>query len=1063
MCNKLQASKTQRRPTGPELGLGSSRGRPRDFITCSYRANFKDQMRPHVTSERRIGGDISPTSFSGWSSPFCESRGFSSSSLLHDDAPTLLRWPVLAPTRRSEQRVEGLNFSKLWLKGRTQAGDVNFSALCSLPALKIMDLNSNDFSGPFPSSLYECTQLETLALSANLFVGGLPEAIDNLPALRRLDLSFNNFSGAIPSSFGHLTHLQELNLVANLLNETIPSFLGNLSKLERLNLAYNPFSNSASIPPELGNLTELSEIWLAGCNLHGAIPDSLGNLLKVSNLDLSFNMLTGRFGSSLTSLKSLTQLELYNNHLEGPVPSSLGNLTLLANFDVSMNMLAGPLPISISQLHHLTSFHVYQNLLTGPFPSSLAIFPLLKQISMFNNSFNGPLPSNLGTVSKLEILDVSYNDFTGTLPGFLCSGGVLQEIAAMNNRFDGAIPSTLGNCPPLQRVRLNNNLLSGAVPSGLWGSPALVFLQLDNNNLEGTITPEIRGAHNLSTLKLDSNHFSGSLPFEMYSLWNLSFISVSNNNFSGIISPEVGKLHHLSNLYIQSNSFSGIIPVKLAQCTQLSVLQLADNAFVGGIPSSLASLSAINVLNLSHNQLSGGIPAELSELRLTNFDISYNNLSGPVPSGFMNGAFDGSFVGNADLCGRNLMGIRPCDVSSNKSPSKIFLRVLLGATFGAALILLIVGMVFLYRVHGPQLKSVIQGKKGGESGPSSASIPWRVTSFHKVQYGELDIVSRLDDDNLILGSGGAGTVYKAVLSNGQTVAIKKLRKGSGNEGSEDDKGFKVEVATLGKIRHKNIVKLLCTCSNKDTKLLVYEYMPNGSLGDMLHHNPGYGSTNLALDWPSRYKIALGAAQGLAYLHHDCSPPIVHRDVKSNNILLDAHLNAYVADFGVAKVMENYLGADNTNCSAAFTARVAGSYGYIAPEHAYTPKVTEKSDIYSFGVVLLELVTGKKPVDWDVFGDNMDIVRWTRGKLATAEDAGEVLDAGLVPCWREGMLMLLRVAMLCTCALPMNRPSMREVVDMLLDADPARFSSTPLKSSKSVGAHAYKGLALLALP
>lgn len=966
----------------------------------------------------------------------------------------------------NEQRVQGLNFTNLGLQGRG-AAEVNFSALCSLPVLNFVDLTYNDFSGSFPASLYECTQLHTLVLSANLFVGGLPDLIDTLSFLRTLDLSYNNFSGTIPSSFGHLAQLQVLNLVNNLLNDTIPSFVGNLSNLEILNLAYNPFSFLASIPPELGNLTELTQLWLAGCHLHGTIPDSFGNLLRLSNLDLSHNMLMGGIPPSLTNLKSLTQLVLYNNQLEGSIPSSLGNLTQLANFDVSSNMLTGPLPTSISQLHHLTSFHVYQNRLTGPFPSSLAIFPSLKEISMFNNSFTGPLPVSLGALTKLEMFDVSSNNFRGSLPPFLCSGGVLRVIAAMKNTFNGAIPSTYASCPTLERLRLNNNLLSGVVPPGLWGCSALKFLQLDNNNLEGMITSEIREARNLSTLKLDGNHFSGSLPIEVFSLWNLSFISLARNHFSGAIPPEIGKLHHLSNLYIQSNAFSGEIPATVAQCTQLSVLQLADNQFVGGIPSSLASLSAINSLNLSHNQLSGSIPAELSQLRLTNFDVSYNRLSGPIPSDFINTAFDGSFVGNPDLCGGNLMGIRPCDVSSERHPSRTLLRGLLAATFGAALILLVVGMVFLYRLHGPRIKSVIQGKKGCEGGHTSASNPWRVTSFHKVQYGELDIVSRLDDHNLILGSGGAGTVYKAVLSNGQTVAVKKLKKGSNTEDIADDRGFKAEVATLGKIRHKNIVKLLCCCSNKDIKLLVYEYMPNGSLGDMLHHNSlhkGESSTNLALDWPSRYKIALGAAQGLAYLHHDCSPPIVHRDVKSNNILLDASLNACVADFGVAKVMEHYLEADNENCLAAFTARVAGSYGYIAPEHAYTPKVTEKSDIYSFGVVLLELVSGKKPVDAEVFGDNMDIVRWVRGKLAAAEDAGDVLDAGLAACWREGMLMVLRVALLCTCALPLNRPSMRDVVDMLVEADPVRFSSTPLKSSKSVGAyshpHPYTGKAFI---
>eukprot|EP00250_Pteridium_aquilinum_P022040 c25287_g4_i2 orf=239-3382(+) len=953
----------------------------------------------------------------------------------------------------NDYHVEGLNFSGFWLEGHAGSAEVDFSALCRLPAFASMDLTYNNFAGAFPATLYNCSKLHNLSLSANLFEGSLPESIDALAALRSLDLSANNFSGAIPPSFGRLPHLQELNLINNLLNDTIPSFIGNLSTLQVLKLAYNPFSNRATVPAEFGNLTELTYLWLAKCNLQGAIPASLGNLFKLSNLDLSTNRLTGRIEASLTNLKSLTQLELYNNQLEGPIPADMGNLTQLENLDISNNKLTGQVPTSISQLHNLITFHVFQNFLSGPLPSGLALISSLTEISIFNNSFTGPLPQNLGIVSKLEMFDVSTNYFTGPLPPFLCSGGALQEMLVMYNRLDGAIPASYSNCPTLQRVRLNNNKFSGIVPSGLWGSPALYLLQLDNNNLEGSITSEIQNARNLSMLKLDSNSFSGSLPVEMFGLWNLTFISLSNNHFSGIIPPEIGELHHLSSLYLQFNTFSGEVPATLAKCSQLTVLQLAYNQFSGTIPSSLASLSAINSLNLSHNQFSGSIPAEISNLRLTGFDVSYNHLSGPVPSGFIDGAFDGSFVGNLDLCGRNLMGVRPCNVSTRRAPSKILLRSLLAATFGAALILFIVGIVFLYRLHGPRIKSMIRAKSMSEIGHGSSTNPWRVTSFHKVQYGELDIINCLNNDSLILGSGGAGTVYKAVLSNGQTVAIKKLNKCSTNEESEDDKGFKAEVVTLGKIRHKNIVKLLCCCSNKDTKVLVYEYMPNGSLGDMLHRNPldkRNNSANLALDWPSRYKIALGAAQGLAYLHHDCSPPIVHRDVKSNNILLDAHLNACVADFGVAKVMPEYLG-DNANCSAAFTARVAGSYGYIAPEHAYTAKVTEKSDIYSFGVVLLELVTGKKPVMPEVYGENMDIVRWVRGRLAVAEDAGEVLDSGLAACWREGMLMTLRVALFCTSALPVSRPSMREVVDMLVEADPARFSSTPLKSSKSLGA------------
>lgn len=310
-----------------------------------------------------------------------------------------------------------------------------------------------------------------------------------------------------------------------------------------------------------------------------------------------------------------------------------------------------------------------------------------------------------------------------------------------------------------------------------------------------------------------------------------------------------------------------------------------------------------------------------------------------------------------------------------------------------------------------------------------------LTSFHKLGFSEYEILSGLDEDNVI-GSGGSGRVYRTTLRNGETVAIKKLWNNNERGEGRNDRAFKAEVATLGKIRHKNIVKLLCCCSSKDTKLLVYEYMPNGSLGDLLH-----GTKAGILDWPSRYKIALGAAQGLAYLHHDCAAPIVHRDIKCNNILLDADFEAHVADFGVAKVMDQL--AEDTAAAASSSVKphdqslvsgIAGSYGYIAPEHAYTNKVTEKSDIYSFGVVLLELVTGKKPV-LPEFGDNTDIVKWVCTKISSNEGVMEVLDSRLADSSKDDMLLVLRVALLCTNALPLNRPSMREVVEMLVEANP----------------------------
>ncbi|KAG0489415.1 hypothetical protein HPP92_008226 [Vanilla planifolia] len=305
---------------------------------------------------------------------------------------------------------------------------------------------------------------------------------------------------------------------------------------------------------------------------------------------------------------------------------------------------------------------------------------------------------------------------------------------------------------------------------------------------------------------------------------------------------------------------------------------------------------------------------------------------------------------------------------------------------------------------------------------------WTLTSFHKLGFSEYEILDCVDEDNVI-GRGASGKVYKAILSNGEAVAVKKLwgscKEADGKEQKEDD-GFEAEVTTLGKIRHKNIVKLWCCCTHKDCKLLVYEYMPNGSLGDLLHSSKGG-----ILDWPTRYRIAVDAAEGLSYLHHDCVPAIVHRDVKSNNILLDGEFRAKVADFGVAKVIGK--GPDSMSV-------IAGSCGYIAPEYAYTLRVNEKSDIYSFGVVILELITGKLPVDAEL--GEKDLVKWV---CATMEHKGidQLLDAKLDLRFKEEISKVLHVGLLCSSSLPINRPSMRRVVKMLLEVRPLEKA----KSSK----------------
>eukprot|EP01018_Ginkgo_biloba_P040762 Gb_38507 [translate_table: standard] len=321
----------------------------------------------------------------------------------------------------------------------------------------------------------------------------------------------------------------------------------------------------------------------------------------------------------------------------------------------------------------------------------------------------------------------------------------------------------------------------------------------------------------------------------------------------------------------------------------------------------------------------------------------------------------------------------------------------------------------------------------------SRNQSWKLTSFHIVEFDESDILERLTEDNVI-GSGAAGTagkVYKVTLGNGKVVAVKKLWNPVKAKAMQD-KEFHAEVDTLGNIRHANIVKLLCCISSEDSeyKLLVYEYVGNGNLFERLH-----GSHGETLEWPIRYKIALGAARGLCYMHHYCSPPIVHRDVKSTNILLDEEFKPKIGDFGLAKVVHNF-GEDQNSMSI-----VGGTYGYIAPEYAYTMRVSEKSDIYSFGVVLLELVSGRQPTDEREFGEQCEIVSWICNRISIDKGVEGVLDWRVEERYKKEMVEMLKVGLLCTTSLPIRRPSMREVVEMLM-CRPQHIANIPTTSSSS---------------
>ncbi|XP_071714800.1 uncharacterized protein [Rutidosis leptorrhynchoides] len=896
------------------------------------------------------------------------------------------------------------------------------SVLCRLTGLKFISLYNNSINGTLSDELTACQSLVHLNLAQNLLTGTLPENLSKLPELKHLDLTGNNFSGDIPASFGQFQKLEVISLVDNLISGKIPAVIGNISTLKQLNLSYNPL-DAGEIPPEIGNLTNLEVLWLTGCNLIGPIPDSLSRLSKLVDLDLAINKLSGSVPSSITELKNVVQIELYNNSLSGELPKTgWSRMTSLRLLDISMNLFTGTVPEELCSLQ-LESLNLYENELGGKFPEIISNSSNLYELRLFGNRFSGTLPKELGINSPLIWIDVSNNLFSGEIPVSLCEKGKLEEILMIHNSFSGQIPASLSKCRSLKRVRLGYNKFSGDVPVEFWGLPQVSLLELVENSFTGVIGKKIAGAGNLSTLNIANNKFSGELPDEFGFLGTLIEFSGSNNQFSGSLPSSIGNLVQLSKLDLHTNKFSGKIPSSIYSLKKLNELNLANNEFSGNIPEKIGELSVLNYLDLSQNQFSGKIPVGLQNLRLNQLNLSSNGLIGDIPPVYAKKTYISSFLGNPGLCG-DIEGL--CD-GKNVTKNRGYVW-LLRAIFILTGCILIVGLGWFY----------FRCKNFKNSKESIDKSKWTLMSFHKLSFSEYEILGALDEDNVI-GSGASGKVYRVVLSNGDSVAVKKLWSSS-KKGDEDiengsgsglvlDNGFEAEVETLGKIRHKNIVRLWCCCSTKMCKLLVYEYMPNGSLGDLLH-----SSKSGLLDWPIRYKIAVDAAEGLAYLHHDCVPPIVHRDVKSNNILLDGDYGARVADFGVAKVVDGNEKAGNS------MSVIAGSCGYIAPEYAYTLRVNEKSDIYSFGVVLLELVTGKLPVDPE-FGEK-DLVKWVCTSL-DQKGLDDVLDPKLDSCFKEEICKVLNVGLLCTSPLPINRPSMRRVVKMLQEigsVNPMKFGT-----------------------
>lgn len=803
--------------------------------------------------------------------------------------------------------------------------------------------------------------------------------ISQLKSLKRLDLSANYFHGSIPSSLGELTELEFLDLSLNKFSGWIPPSLSTISTLRSLNLSNN-FLNG-EIPDGFKNLVKLEELQISGNFLTGSIPEWVGNLTNLRVFSAYENDLGGLIPQHLGFVSQLEILNLHSNHLEGVIPASIfasGKLEILV---LTQNRLNGSIPQSVGSCRGLSNLRIGNNRLVGGIPASIGNISSLTYFEADNNSLSGEIVAEFAQCSNLTLLNLASNEFTGTVPEEFGELKNLQEFIVSSNGLTGNIPKSLLRCRNLSKLDLSNNGFNGSIPENLCNMSRLQFLTLDRNSISGEIPQDIGNCVRLLELQMGSNYLTGSIPPEMGKIKNLQIaLNISSNRLHGPVPRELGKLDKLVSLDVSNNQLSGFIPVDLK-----------------------GMLSLIEV-NFSDNQLEGPIPF------FSPFQKS------PVSS----------FSGNKGLCGDPLN--YSCDTysgweyvdSHHKVSSKIILTVV-GSCFTVFTTVSVIVVLFMLRE-----KQEMTTKASVSAGDVAVDPPLVlagnifVESMKQAVDFDRVVEATLKESNK-LSDGTFSTTYVAVMPSGLVLSVKKLKSVDRAVTHYKNKMIR-ELERLGNLCHENLMRPIGFVIYEDVALLIYRDMANGTLAQLLHEKT---ENETEPDWPRRLGIAIGVAEGLSFLHQIAT---IHLDISSGNIYLNAQYGAVIGEIEISKLL------DPTKGTASISA-VAGSFGYIPPEYAYTMQVTTSGNVYSFGVVLLEILTTRLPVD-EAFGEGIDLVKWVHNASGRGETPEQIMDARLSTvsfAWRKQMLAVLKIALLCTDSTPAKRPKMKKVVEMLLEA------------------------------
>ncbi|XP_047046788.1 leucine-rich repeat receptor-like tyrosine-protein kinase PXC3 [Lolium rigidum] len=858
------------------------------------------------------------------------------------------------------------------------------ASICALDTLLSLDLSRNSLAGLGDRFLGpSCSMkegLRSLNLSSNQLAASLAD-LSGFPRLEVLDLSFNHVRGNLSTELGRFPQLRSLNLSTNGLNGGVPTSM----------------------------VLSLEELVLSGNHLRGPIPPGLFAYADLVMLDLSQNNLTGDVPDEFWKLDKLETLLLSGNELSGAIPGRLPNSTTMSRFAANQNKFTGSIPSGITE--HVKMLDLSYNKLSGKIPSDLLASPVLETIDLTSNSLEGPIPGNFS--AKLFRLRLGMNLLTGSIPDSIGDASKLAYLELDHNRLTGSIPPRLGECSELALLNLASNGLHGQVPDQISTLEKLVVLKLQMNNLSGSIRSTFSSLTSLSILNLSRNSFTGDIPQSVDQLSKLSNMNLAGNKISGPIPPSVGSLQFLIELNLGDNSLTGTIP-KMPVSLSTS-LNLSHNSLSGSIPSNIGTLKELEILDLSYNSLSGTVPTPPDlPPSLTLLVLSYNQLTGyfQAPPHVVV-----STTGNPGLTtasDRDGDGI-PSDGKKKNHAVLITIFAIVGALVGLCLLATVIMFSLskrIYRVEdiGPPPEQVLPQIINGHL--------ITMNSIHTTAIDLSYAMEAVSSPNNIFLKTRFCTYYKAAMPNRSIYSVKKLDWSDKifQIGSQEKFGHELEV--LGKLSNSNVMVPLAYVLTENNAYLLYEHAYKGTVFDLLHDGRSDG-----LDWPSRYSIALGVAQGLTFLHGR-TQPVLLLDLSTRTIHLKSMNEPQIGDIELYKIID-------PSKSSGSLSTIAGTVGYIPPEYAYTMRLTMAGNVYSFGVILLELLTGRPSVS-----DGTELAQWALSLSVRPEQREQVLDTRVSRTSvgaHSQMLSVLNIALSCVSFSPDARPKMRNVLRLLVNA------------------------------